>query len=58
MKIEEKEREEAEKNELTGICSVIGNSLAIVPARSHEFVILTRDRKSSIQKYPHVVPEY
>jgi hypothetical protein len=43
---------------LTGICSVIGNSLAIVPARSHEFVSVTRERKSSPQKYPHIVPAY
>lgn len=30
--------------------------LPIVPARSHEFVIVTRDCKSSDQKYPQVVP--
>lgn len=41
---------------LTGICSVKGNSLAIVPARSHELVMVTRDCKSSDQKYPQVVP--
>lgn len=41
---------------LTGICSVRGNSLAIVPARSHEFVMVTRDCKSSDQKCPQVVP--
>lgn len=41
---------------LTGICSVRGSSFAIVPARSHELVMLTRDCKSSDQKYPQVVP--
>lgn len=43
-------------DKLTGICSVRGNSLAIVPARSHELVMVTRDCKSSDQKYPQVVP--
>lgn len=44
------------KEKLTGICSTIGSSLAIVPARSHELVMLTSDWNSSAQKYPHVVP--
>lgn len=33
-----------------------GSSAAIVPARSHELVMLTRDCRSSDQKYPQVVP--
>lgn len=40
----------------TGICSTMGSSLAIVPARSQEFVMLTNDWNNSAQKYPHVVP--
>lgn len=44
------------KKKLTGICSTIGSSLAIVPARSHELVMLTSDWNNSAQKYPHVVP--
>lgn len=42
--------------ELTGICSVIGSSFAIVPCRSHELVIAAIFCKSSDQKYPQVVP--
>ena len=40
----------------TGICSTMGSSLAIVPARSQEFVMLTSDWNNSAQKYPHVIP--
>lgn len=43
---------------LTGICSVIGNSFAIVPARSHEFVMVTSALKSSPHKNPQLVPSY
>lgn len=45
-----------ENGTLTGICSVKGSSFAIVPARSHEFVMVTSDCTSSDQKYPQVVP--
>ena len=45
-------------NILTGICSVIGNSVAIVPARSHEFVMVTSALKSSPHKNPQLVPSY
>lgn len=45
-----------QKCRLTGICSTIGSSLAMVPALSQEFVMLTKDWNNSAQKYPHVVP--
>lgn len=47
---------QTKSSRLTGICSTMGSSLAIVPARSQELVMLTNDWNNSAQKYPHVVP--